>query len=177
MTFPLCDDLLCDRQPWLFICLFLANLKERRNPRWWDVPDWFVFYKKRITCRCSLFFVSFFVWHEKKLWCILCDLLLVCHRSRSNVSYRLICNVLRQSAYPFRYTVEKKMQFQLFSNASHLSRCLVYSVCSSAGKHVVQNALSARRETKRTVHVDDRRRDYLSCFRQNLKPHIGGEQK
>lgn len=51
---------------------------------------------------------------KKKLWCILCDLLLVCHRSRSVVSYRLICNVLRQSAYPFRYTVEKRCNFNCF---------------------------------------------------------------
>lgn len=43
---------------------------------------------------------------KTKRRCVLCEMLTVCHRFRSNVSYRLLCDVLRQSAYTFRYTVE-----------------------------------------------------------------------
>uniref|UniRef100_A0A8D3DZ19 Voltage-dependent N-type calcium channel subunit alpha n=1 Tax=Scophthalmus maximus TaxID=52904 RepID=A0A8D3DZ19_SCOMX len=69
------------------------------------------------------------------------------------VSYRLLCDVLRQSAYPFRYTVEKKKidaTSTVFLMHPHLRRiCLVHSVRSSAGKHVVQESLIVRKKRGR----------------------------
>lgn len=65
-------------------------------------------YPTDLFCRCSLFIVCIFCMTRKKQRCVLCELLTVCHRFRSNVSYRLLCDVLKQSASPFRYTVEKK---------------------------------------------------------------------
>lgn len=38
----------------------------------------------------------------------------------------------------------------------HLSRYFIHSICSSAGKYVVQKALSARRESISTVCLKDR---------------------
>lgn len=58
-----------------------------------------------------------FIQYEEKQRSVLCELLTVCHCFRSNVSYRLLCDVLRLSASPFRYTVEKDAM-SLFSDAA-----------------------------------------------------------
>lgn len=109
------NDVLSNRRPWLFT--FFQVWKWKRCMVATDLVS------MNVPCRCSLFIVCIVLYDikKRKQRCVFCELLTVCHCFRSNVSYRLLCDVLKQSASPFRYTVEKKkMQCQLFSNASTL---------------------------------------------------------
>lgn len=77
-----------------------------------------------------------FIQYEEKQRSVLCELLTVCHCFRSNVSYRLLCDVLRLSASPFRYTVEKDaMSLSLMQ--PHENRCWVHYIYLALQENVL----------------------------------------
>lgn len=120
-----------------FVCLFDCC---------WD------FFTSNFPFLSLMFFLhcAHFIQYEEKQRSVLCELLTVCHCFRYNVSYRLLCDVLRLSASPFRY---KKMQCHCFLMQPHENRCWIHYIYLALQENVLYRKPYLQAESISTLGV------------------------